>query len=129
MRIKCTNLDIPRIDGKGKCTSITLGKDYTVVSSHGHMHRIINDEGDYASYLKIRFEEVKVEKVVDFQSYFGHCIIHWKEGGTSDAVIGQYYDGSKWFLCSNWTGHQGEKMVASKLSEYSDRIRKIRKVR
>lgn len=29
--IKCTNIDFPRIDGKGACTGITLGKQYTVI--------------------------------------------------------------------------------------------------
>jgi hypothetical protein len=64
--IKCTNIDFPRIDGKGACTGITLGQQYTVISGNKqYMYRIVNDLGENAYYLKVRFENVppKVYKV------------------------------------------------------------------
>lgn len=33
----------------------------------------------------------------------GCCLIYWKEGGHSDAVIGQLEDGTRYFACANWT--------------------------
>lgn len=126
MKIKCIDTKIPRIDGKGKCDSITEGKEYTVLSSHGHMYRVVNDEGQNASYLKIRFEKVEVEQ--NFKEYFGLCIVHWKSGGRSDAVIGNFSDGSRWIMCSNWTSHQGERVQAAKLSDHAPNILKIRRI-
>lgn len=39
----------------------------------------------------------------------GCCLIHWKEGGHSDAVIGQMHDGSRYFACANWTASEEER--------------------
>lgn len=39
----------------------------------------------------------------------GCCLIHWKEGGYSEAVIGQLEDGSRYFACANWTVKEEER--------------------
>ncbi len=127
-KVKCTDTKIPRIDGKGACTGITEGKIYKVIGGKQHMYRIINDEGQAANYLKIRFEDHKVKPENNFLQFFGHCIVHWKSGGKSDVVIGQYVDGESWVACANWTGVKGE-MKVTPLKAIESEIKKIRKVR
>lgn len=29
--------------------------------------------------------------------------LFWKSGGSSVAVVGQLYDGARWYACANWT--------------------------
>lgn len=65
-RIVCTDVDIPRVDGKGTVTGLTIGKEYTTIQrdeyrgkADRHFYRIINDDGRAANYLKIRFKLVK----------------------------------------------------------------------
>lgn len=39
----------------------------------------------------------------------GCCLIYWKSGGHSNAVIGQLEDGSRYFACANWTATEEER--------------------
>lgn len=58
MEVECVDVGIPRIDGQGQCTGLTVGKRYPVVGTYRWMVRIINDEGKKASYLRIRLKVV-----------------------------------------------------------------------
>lgn len=56
----------------------------------------------------------------------GCCLIHWKEGGHSDAVIGQLEDGSRYFACANWTAqHETRHELIGLIKYNSDKIERI----
>lgn len=56
MIIKLIDDSSPRIDGKrGKPTSITLGKEYTVVEIENDKFTILNDDFKLGRYSKFRF--------------------------------------------------------------------------
>lgn len=56
----------------------------------------------------------------------GCCLIHWKEGGHSEAVIGQLEDGSRYFACANWTAPPKTRHELIGLIKYnSDEIERI----
>lgn len=56
VKVTCIDTDIPRVDGKGPCQGITVGKHYDVVDDNGIFYTIVNDVGKAANYIKIRFE-------------------------------------------------------------------------
>lgn len=87
------------------------------------MYRIVNDLGENAYYLKVRFENVPSPKV-----YTGHCIIHWVGGDRSYALIGSYKSGGQWIISSDWVG-ESSVIKAVPLNSILNKIRKIRKVR
>ena len=67
-------------------------------------------------------------KIPDVQKLnHGVYRIHWTEeagGGTSLAVVGSMYSGTRWFACANWTGEYGRGIPGSDNKESWDLVEK-----
>lgn len=105
---------------------MTLSKQQITELSESELHQLKEDTEKLSDSIS---EEIKRREIKEkFNKPYGHCIIHWKSGGTSEAVFGYYHNGDSWFACANWTGKEGEMSVTSLLS-YADNIIKIEPIR
>jgi hypothetical protein len=54
--------------------------------------------------------------------------VHWKDGGTSLAAVGENHDGSRWLAPTNWllTTVTGEELASSKTWRLVWKVSKIK---